>query len=82
MRTMPMIWASPSGIGRHPCAACGRELRGKEYGIHIINGGGEVLHPDDEAEYWPDGGDMGVHYVGPECRKKFGEFIQPRPHKE
>jgi len=44
------------------------------YAVHVINGGADVLHPDDEALYVPDGGDMGCHMLGPECRKRFGEF--------
>lgn len=74
-RTMPMIRSEwPNRSVKNPCAVCGRELRGKIFAVHIIDGGGTVLHPDDEDKYLSDSGDMGAHFVGPECRKKFGEF--------
>lgn len=78
MRTTPMIrTGEPSMPFVNPCAVCGRELTGKQFVVHVINGGGEVLHPDDEFLYEPDGGDLGCHYIGPECRKKFGKFATP-----
>lgn len=77
MRTMAMIWSSGAGMGKNPCAACGREMKGKRWAVHVIAGGGKVLHPDDESSYVSDAGEMGLHMVGPECRKKFGEFAVP-----
>jgi hypothetical protein len=40
----------------------------------VIDGGALVLHPEDEALYSADSGYMGCYLVGPECRRKFGEF--------
>lgn len=74
MRKMPMIWGDGAGNGRAPCVACGREMRVARWAVHVIDGGSNVLHPDDESEYQPDAGEMGFHFIGPECRKKFGEF--------
>ena len=74
MRTMPMIWGVGGEHGDNPCAACGKQMNGKRWAGHVIDGGGKVIHPDDESQYVPDGGEMGFHFVGPECRKKFGEF--------
>ena len=60
------------------CTACGRLLNpAKAQTVHIIGGGGEVLHPDDEAEWEAahgargDDGDMGAWDLGPECAKMF-----------
>jgi len=69
-----MIWGQPKDGFIEPCAACGRELSGRRWVVYVINGGADVLHPGDEKEYRPDGGEMGCHFVGPECRKKFGKF--------
>lgn len=82
MRTMPMTWGDKSGQGHCPCAACGREIKGRRWAVHVINGGSHVLHPDYEFEYQPDGGEMGLHFVGPECRKKFGDFAIYRDRTE
>lgn len=78
MRTMPMIWNANGKTGNMPCAVCGKQINRKTaWAVHVINGGGDVLHPEYEAHYQPDGGDMGCHLVGPECRKKFGDFAFP-----
>jgi len=37
-----------------------------------------VLHPDSEADYEDEGGEMGFHALGPECRKRFGDFAVRR----
>lgn len=53
------------------CVHCGRKLNPtRAWTVHPINGGGVLLHPDDEAKYVPDGGDMGCWDLGPECAKK------------
>ncbi len=58
------------------CVLCQKALRpnAKYRFLHLINGGVDVLHPDDEALYTPDGGDLGAHPVGNECVKKCGEW--------
>jgi hypothetical protein len=55
------------------CCLCQRDIKGivKHY-VHMINGGPEILHPSDESAYTPDGGDLGIHPVGPECARKIG----------
>lgn len=77
LRKMRMIWATEHARTDRPCAACGRPLTGREFAVHVIDGGLNVLHPNDAGQYVSDGGEMGLHVVGPECRKKFGEFAQP-----
>ena len=56
------------------CTVCGAALAEIRQTVHIIAGGGLVLHPDDEDLYWErggtgDGGDMGSWDVGPECAR-------------
>jgi hypothetical protein len=78
MRTMPMIWNKGKERSANPCAVCGRPLAETgNWAVHVINGGGDVLHPDDENLYLDDRADLGCHMVGPECRKRFGEFSFP-----
>lgn len=75
MRKMPMIWGSDGMSGKNPCAACGKELKSKNtFFVHVIDGGSNVLHPEDEALYVEDAGEMGHHEIGSECAKKFGKF--------
>jgi hypothetical protein len=76
VRTMQMVWGNMGGPTQNPCAACGREMKEKVWAVHVIDGGARVLHPEDEAAYSPDSGEMGFHFVGPECRKKFGSFVR------
>lgn len=72
VRTIPMKWADKER-GQYPCAYCGRPTR-RDFAVHVIDGGSTVLHPEDEPLYQSDDGDMGLHFVGPECRKRFGTF--------
>lgn len=62
-----------------PCWHCGRCLSKSKrvYEIHVIEGGSLVLHPGDEDLYEPDAADMGLQQLGPECRKRYGEFARP-----
>ncbi len=40
--------------------------------VHVVEGGWQALHRDDEALYVPDGGDCGNHPLGMECAKIIG----------
>jgi hypothetical protein len=55
------------------CVVCDRDIAdgtdARE--IHII-GGNIILHPDDETLYHADGGDLGLHLIGPKCARKIG----------
>lgn len=52
------------------CAVCGATLNpATAWTVHIVNGGGDALHPADEGTYAPDGGDMGCWDLGPECAR-------------
>lgn len=79
MRTMPMIWNKGNECvkeGQEPCAVCGKGINpDRMYAVHVINGGSDVVHPEDDHLTNPDDpGEMGCHMVGPECRKRFGAF--------
>jgi hypothetical protein len=56
------------------CIICHRDiLPGQHHRmIHIIDGGDFILHPSDEVNYQPDGGDCGAHPVGGSCARKIG----------
>lgn len=59
--------------GRY-CVACNKTLRaGRAYRrVHLVNGGPFVLHPEDEALYVADAGDMGSFPIGDDCARKLG----------
>ena len=75
-RTMKMIWGMPESYPAGPiCACCGRSLNGKAMvHVHVINGGSDVIHPEDEDMYESDAGDMDYHDIGIGCAKKFKGF--------
>jgi len=55
------------------CVLCQKDLTGPpKRRIHIIAGGGQIPHPDDEAKYVPDSGDMLSHEIGNGCARKIG----------
>jgi hypothetical protein len=87
IRKRPMIWGKADQIFRNQCIACGREMKTpKRFFIFVANDAGEVVHPDDLKDYDAQRGD-GWNELGPECRKKFGDFVstdtarQPRTAK-
>ena len=55
------------------CYCCGKSMRGKTLRmIHVINGGMAALHPEDEALYESDAGDMLWFAIGPSCARQLG----------
>lgn len=58
----------------YPCVICGLPVSKPRFYCHMIGGGGVALHPADEAEYQPDGGDMGSYPVGSDCLRRFPEM--------
>lgn len=56
------------------CVACQKDMDQLKpvRAVHLIAGGYTVLHPDDELQYEPDGGDMGCWPIGECCAKKLG----------
>ena len=61
------------------CIFCGRDTskQGKSMGVIVGEGGGVVVHPEDN-ELAQDGGFMGWFPVGSECIKEVpAEFRQP-----
>jgi hypothetical protein len=55
------------------CIRCAKDIKlnSPARSVHVIGGGSEILHPDDEAFYVPepDGSDMGQHLVGSDCAR-------------
>lgn len=58
---------------RH-CARCQKDIKPNSTtrGIHIVDGGGSILHPADERLYVSNGGDLGHFIVGMDCAKQIG----------
>ncbi len=56
------------------CIVCGLPAPAPKFYCHVVEGGGVALHPDDEALYVPDGGDMCHLPLGPECLKRHPEL--------
>lgn len=55
------------------CCRCNKRIRSKAYRlVHLIDGGANVLHPEDADAYIPDDGDMDWHPIGPDCARKIG----------
>lgn len=62
------------------CCKCQRDIRNKSNYrmVHIVDGGHMVLHPEDEALYVSDGGDMYFFPIGPDCARQIGlEWTHP-----
>lgn len=62
------------------CYLCGKKLKGRnDFQIHVVDGGGVVLHRDDEALYEQEGdpsADLGGWNIGPDCAKKIdSDFV-------
>lgn len=61
---------------QYTCYLCGRDINAKKdhFMMHVIHGGGEVVHPEDDDAYMAtnDNGDLGGNPVGPTCVKKRG----------
>lgn len=53
-----------------PCAVCDRPIAPKKqtHFVHIVDGGGSIFPA--EGTYKNEAADLGLHPVGPECRKK------------
>ena len=60
------------------CARCQKDLKPgqKRRGVHMVDGGAMVLHPEDEAIFaaTPNtaNGDCGFFLVGMDCARKIG----------
>ena len=58
----------------YPCVVCGIPVTRPRFVCHVIEGGGVALHPEDEALYVPDGGDMCCQPVGTDCLRRHPEL--------
>lgn len=57
--------------GQNPCAICARDIKDKKRAIAVeIVDGGRWLKVGEKADE-NDGGYMGVHYVGPDCHRRY-----------
>jgi hypothetical protein len=66
-----LIKARRSRFGSaYECIVCGLPAPAPKFYCHVIEGGGVALHPDDEALYVPDGGDMCNLPVGADCLRR------------
>jgi hypothetical protein len=56
------------------CIACQRDLDPKRNvrRVHCVDGGAFALHPDEEAAYVADSGEMGWFPIGADCAKRLG----------
>lgn len=56
------------------CVVCQKDIKSEpRFWIHGVDGCAfNVLHPDDEHLYVSDGGDLGLHPVGPDCARRIG----------
>jgi hypothetical protein len=60
------------------CCRCNKDIKGSHRIVHLVAGGAQVLHPDDELAYVSDGGDLGAQAIGPDCARKLGlEWSRP-----
>ena len=81
MRTLPLFQTGPATTNFQECCACGKTLMRVVDMVHIINGGNDVLHPDDEPLYEPDAGDCGCFPIGADGARRLGmqwTFLAPR----
>ena len=59
------------------CARCGKDVSNPAGWVHIVGGGVQVLHPDDEDKYEDmNPADLGFYPVGSDCAKHFKGFLQ------
>jgi hypothetical protein len=76
LRTKPLPTSkrpAPRSAGDYPCVVCSRDVDpAKARHVHLINGGGTVLHPGDDARYVPDSGDLCWLPIGPDCARQLG----------
>lgn len=58
----------------HFCHRCQKDLKPGQptRWVHVIAGGVRYLHPEDEAAYVDDGGNMNFFPVGLDCAKRIG----------
>lgn len=75
-RTIPVPVAKGGyhfdGLSSHrgPCVCCGRDVKSEKYSVIMGDGGGSLIHPEDEQIAREHDLDyMGCMPIGPECRK-------------
>jgi hypothetical protein len=71
---MPYKPDQPACMSYPSCLRCYKPLKDGQprRWVHLIDGGENILHPDDEALYLSDAGDMYWHEVGADCARTIG----------
>lgn len=75
------------GQGTEPCVRCGAPIthRTAQRWVHMVEGGGALLHPDDEALYQSGDGDMYWFPIGADCARSIGLewsiVLEKEPHE-
>lgn len=66
--------ARPRSKTDRSCVKCQRDIKPNSpvRGVHVVEGGNMILHPNDESLYASDSGDMGHFIVGMDCAKQIG----------
>lgn len=62
------------------CVRCNKDIKPSSpaRSVHLVNGGLDILHPEDEAIYTSDAGDCGAFLVGMDCANRIGlEWTTP-----
>lgn len=76
MRTKPFapLDSRDESGAEHQCVRCGRAVRVDRPAryIRIVNGGDDILHPEDDRLYTDDDADLGCHPVGLCCARRIG----------
>ena len=69
-----LLQTGPATTDEGACCVCNKPIKrgGITRMVHIIDGGGYVLHPDDEELYSSDAGDCLWFPIGPACAKRLG----------
>ena len=74
-KALPKPPGTPGTTREHACCCCDKPIaRGRiTRMVHLVDGGGQVLHPQDEHLYQSDEGDCLWLPIGSECVKRLGK---------
>lgn len=81
IRTTPLYQSGPATTNFQECCVCGKTLARVIDMVHLINGGADILHPDDEHLYESNAGNCGCFPIGADCARRVGmewTFKNPR----
>lgn len=55
-----------------PCAVCGRDVDEPHWAVHLILNGDLLMSKPGTTALPSGANDLGLHFVGDECRTRFG----------